>query len=286
MKMILNNLAGRVKRKAILITNIAYREKHKRLTPANPSCDDLYIVAYPKSGISWTRFLLSNIIIIENNLDRNINFININDIIPDIHVSRNTPAQALLMPGHRLIKSHSTYNPLYKKIVYLYRDPKKVMMSYYRMWVGLNRFDDSYYNFVCNKKLGIDAWVAHVKGWLYQSNNNQRMIFLSYEDLLKDTQAELASLTERMGWIVPTNTINLAVERSSKDRMKTMEDGRNMNDPRRRHSINRKESYRFVGNETPLSNLELEDANGLIREKSKDLMNLLYTNPPDGWRAS
>jgi hypothetical protein len=273
---------GKLKNKAKVFFRGMINNEYTLGVPKVPYHDDHYIVAFPKSGISWLRFLLSNIIISENNLYKHVNFINVNDIIPDIHVSRNIPTQALQMPGHRLIKSHSTYNPLYKKVVYLYRNPQNVMMSYYRMWIGLNRFDDSYFNFVTNKKLGIDAWAAHVKGWLYQSHNNQRMIFLSYEDLLKDTQVELTYLTERMGWILPTNTINLAVERSSKDRMMVMENDRSMNDLRRRYNINRKESYRFVGNETPISNTELADANGLIWEKAKDVINLLYANPLDG----
>lgn len=42
--------------------------------------DDLFLVSYPKSGNTWTRFLVANLVYPERNPD----FSNINDLLPDI----------------------------------------------------------------------------------------------------------------------------------------------------------------------------------------------------------
>ncbi|MEL6581985.1 MAG: hypothetical protein AAFQ14_19735, partial [Cyanobacteria bacterium J06621_12] len=56
--------------------------------------DDLFLVSHPKSGNTWIRFLICNLIYPE--LD--ITFTNINNMIPDIYLTSNRELQQVPRP--------------------------------------------------------------------------------------------------------------------------------------------------------------------------------------------
>ena len=67
--------------------------------------DDIFIVSYPKSGNTWTRFLLGNLCY----KDGTISFANIENKVPDIY--KNTNRALLRLAGPRLLKSHEYFDP-------------------------------------------------------------------------------------------------------------------------------------------------------------------------------
>src|SRR6266571_7009288 len=88
--------------------------------------DDVFIVSYPKSGNTWTRFLIANLIYREKHPD----FSNINELIPDPEVLAKRILDRL--PRPRYIKSHQYFDPRYPKVLYIVRDPRDVALSYYQ----------------------------------------------------------------------------------------------------------------------------------------------------------
>ena len=87
--------------------------------------DDTFLVSFPRSGNTWTRFLVCNLI----NPDDPVNFAQLESRIPEIYdvTDRNLRA----FPRPRIIKSHECFDPRYKKIIYIVRDPRDVLISYY-----------------------------------------------------------------------------------------------------------------------------------------------------------
>src|ERR1019366_2584136 len=80
--------------------------------------DDIFLVSYPKSGNTWTRFLLGNLL----NPDEGITFANVERKVPDIYAeSKRTLKKA---PRPRLIKSHECFDPRYRRVIYIVRDPR------------------------------------------------------------------------------------------------------------------------------------------------------------------
>ena len=105
--------------------------KYRRLTSKQMRNDDIYLVSYPRSGNTWISFLITNVVKLYLNLNIEVNFFNMHTFIPDIHQSRDIPIALQFPPFRRIIKSHSSYNPFYKNIFLLVRDPRDVMVSYY-----------------------------------------------------------------------------------------------------------------------------------------------------------
>jgi len=87
--------------------------------------DDTFLVSFPRSGNTWTRFLVCNLI----NPDDPVNFAQLESRIPEIYDVTDRALRAF--PRPRIIKSHECFDPRYKKIVYIVRDPRDVLISYY-----------------------------------------------------------------------------------------------------------------------------------------------------------
>lgn len=197
--------------------------KRNDTTPIFPRHDDLFLVSYPKSGSTWLSFIIANINIAMSNRNEVVNFFNIHDFVPDIHLENRINDIRTSFPGYRIIKSHATLNPDYKKVVYLVRNPHDVMLSYYHFVAAQNKFSGSLAEFVRSPQFGIDAWHSHLQGWHDSSPVGLRIYFMRYEDMKIDTVKTLTSMYNILGHKLPETIISEAVERASFSNMKKVE---------------------------------------------------------------
>ena len=84
--------------------------------------DDVFIVSYPRSGNTWVRFLMANLLA----PDEKITFRNIENYVPSIYKSADTLDTR---EGRRYIKSHNPCYELYPKLIYVYRDGRDALVS-------------------------------------------------------------------------------------------------------------------------------------------------------------
>src|SRR2546423_3783309 len=128
--------------------------------------DDVFLVSYPKSGNTWTRFLIANLLYPECNPD----FTNINELIPDPEaLSKRRLAQ---LPRPRIIKTHQYYHPNYKNIICIVRDPRDVAVSEYyfhrkrRAYVDDFPMEDHVRNFVAGNSTLYGGGGQNIATWL------------------------------------------------------------------------------------------------------------------------
>jgi len=100
--------------------------------------DDVYLVSYPRSGNTWTRFLLGNLI----HQDEAVTFSNIESRIPEIYFNPDRALRAL--PRPRMLKSHECFQPQYPHVIYIVRDPRDVAISFYHHNVKAGNIPDDY----------------------------------------------------------------------------------------------------------------------------------------------
>ncbi len=198
--------------------------KYSNLIPRNPLHDDLYLVAFPKSGITWLSVLIANVNLKVNEVSVKASYYNVRDFIPDIHQTRNLKSNILKFPGFRIIKSHSAYNPFYIKIIYLIRDPRDVMVSYYNFQKNLGLFHGDLTEFIRTKSFGISAWIKHVESWFERTNIAQFINFIRYEDLKSNPQKVLERIYKLHGFNLSKDIYDYAVEASSFREMKKNEE--------------------------------------------------------------
>lgn len=182
--------------------------------------DDTFVVSYPRSGNTWTRFLIANLIG-QPTLE------NITRIIPEIYLYSNR--QLMRFPRPRILKSHEPFDPRYKKVIYIVRDPRDVAVSLYHYSRKRRDIPDGYPmdEFVLGYLRGqyfdfCGTWQQHVNSWLYTLPDRQ-MLWLRYEDMLDQPGSALTRIAEFMGIDVTPETISSAIAASSHQRMREME---------------------------------------------------------------
>lgn len=191
--------------------------------------DDVFIVTYPKSGTIWTQQILSLIFFedhrrqtekvetldrapfLEYNI-RNVNFIN--------------------RPSPRIFASHLPYylvpNGLKKKkakIVYVYRNPKDVMTSFFhfsnliaRLQVAENM--KTYLETFLEGKVVGSVWFDHVRDW-YTHRHMFNILFVSYEEMKKDLKSAVQKICKFLGKDLSDDDVDAVVRQATFKNMKS-----------------------------------------------------------------
>jgi Sulfotransferase domain len=100
--------------------------------------DDVFLISYPKSGNTWTRFLIANLLYPHKRPD----FANINELVPDPEVLSKRYLNRL--PRPRILKSHQYFHPRYRKIICVVRDPRDVVLSEYHFDIKRRAIDEDF----------------------------------------------------------------------------------------------------------------------------------------------
>jgi hypothetical protein len=185
--------------------------------------DDLFIVSYPKSGNTWIRFLIGNILY----RDEPVDFSNVETKVPDIYAHSN----AILMnaPRPRALKSHEYFDPRYKKVIYVVRDPRDVVLSYFHFAIKRGEVPEDYpisqfvWRFINGKLDRFGSWYENVASWLYTRGGEDSFLMIRYEDILDDARRELRKIAEFTGAETDNDCLDRAIRLSSKDNMRRLE---------------------------------------------------------------
>ena len=199
----------------------------RRLTGNYPACrkvevlsDDIFLVSYPRSGNTWLRFMLGKLI-----YHIGMDFINKEDIIPDIYKNSNKQLKKIKSP--RIIKSHEPFDARYHKVIYIYRDPRDVLISYYKWFQKYRDYnkglDDFINKFIDGTLDNYGCWNKHVTGWINAFENKDNLLILRYEDIRDDTYGELSRILEFLDLERSEQEINDSILWASANKMSALE---------------------------------------------------------------
>ncbi|XP_054993153.1 amine sulfotransferase-like [Sorex araneus] len=168
--------------------------------------DDVFIVTYPKSGTIWTQQILC-LIYFEKHRKQTENVQTL-DLAPFLEYNIHK-VDFTKRPSPRIFCSHLPYylvpNGLKNKrakIVYIYRNPKDVITSYFHfsklvaVLRGYENLDIFMHNFLDGKVPG-SLWFDPVKGW-YEHRHKFNILFVSYEEMKKDLKSALLTKKKKL----------------------------------------------------------------------------------------
>jgi Sulfotransferase domain len=182
---------------------------------------DAFVGSYPRSGSTWLRFMLLEIL-----AGQASGFSNTNEMIPD--VGKHPSAAPVLPAGGRLIKTHEPFRPEYKKAIYLARDPRDVALSEfaYQKALGLagSDFDTYLEQFLQGQVNPFGSWSNHAISWMDAADSGRSDVLLvCFEELKRNSEQELTRIVEFLDVPVDAAKIRAAVANNSMDRMRQKE---------------------------------------------------------------
>lgn len=218
--------------------SVVYRLRyrlHKLCDPEKgafaPDAKDIYIVSYPRSGNTWMRVMMAELLYGDSGESiKDLQF-----YVPDIHVATKRK-DVIQFPVHA-VKSHLPLKVRgpdarevkhYKQVIYIIRDPRDVALSYYRYLNRLGRYDFSFDNFLLDwlkSRIWPGSWHDHVNSWTGDEvvRFGVRLHFVRYEDLLADAASEIKKIAERFSLNPDDRDYGRIVSKASVSRMKQKE---------------------------------------------------------------
>ncbi len=150
--------------------------------------EDIFIVGYPKSGNTWMQNLVAGVVY---GIDARLTPDSlIQDLVPDVHSQ----------PWYRrhgrpmFFKTHHLPRPEYRRVIYLIRDGRDAMVSYFHFLNAINKCEPDFLKMVSiGEGLFPCCWHEHVNAWM-ENPHGAKLITISYESLKTDTVAKLKEL--------------------------------------------------------------------------------------------
>ena len=190
--------------------------RHRGFRPA-----DVFVGSYPRSGSTWLRFMLLEIL-----AGQASGFANTNEMLPDVGKHE---AGATVLPGNgRLIKTHEPFRAEYRKAIYLVRDPRDVALSEFAYQTALgvekNDFDTYIERFLRTGVNPFGSWIDHANSWMNAAEAQRgQILHVNFEELKQKPQEQLGRIVDFLHMPEVKERIPGAIENNSLARMKEKE---------------------------------------------------------------
>jgi hypothetical protein len=199
---------------------------------------DAFVVGHPKSGNTWLAYMLA-VVKEAGDPEQRVNVANVGVFIPAAH-----RYEALHVVGsRRLLRSYDrlanprvfrneepVYPELYPRTVYLVRDPRAVLVSYYHHYkaefddpdMSMDRFVSTYLRDPSAVGAPIARWDVQVGEWMRRAGA-QRVLIVRYEDLHEDPEGCLSEIVAFCDIPATTEAVRAAGRRGAFEAMQQEE---------------------------------------------------------------
>lgn len=184
--------------------------------------DDYLLSSFPRSGNTWIRFILCNLISLEEWAGKEVDFEVMNRTMLVFGVDNlREPWQPSMVP--RVIKTHRRYYPFFKKAggsIGIIRDPRDVMVSNYHYEKDRkSRYEGEFSDFIRHhNRLSLESWFKHYVSW-----RNHWTLVIRYEEMRSNIFSEVLRILSVMDVELSDDKINDAISRSDIESVQKIE---------------------------------------------------------------
>jgi FkbM family methyltransferase len=176
---------------------------------------DIVIASYPRSGNTWIRLLLSDVILQLHGLETNTFLpIHFDHVIPNIHAKNLHLIDSRIKLPFRLIKTHQKYSEIPQKTILLFRHPADALCSYYhfhRRYEHLKKYVNAGIDKFCLENVG--EWCDHIVSYIDAKNVfSDKIFFVSYELLHYQAEKALIEIADFLGLKITKQMVQKAIK--------------------------------------------------------------------------
>jgi len=197
------------------------------------------VVSPPKAGRTWLRVMMAHA----------LHYLYDTPILLDVHEIAQEDARVPYIYFthdasnlHKNVQKsktvHSTKFWKYDKtpIVFLHRDPRDMVVSYYHELVDRAQvpFEGDMSDFVRDERFGIRQTIAFMNNWHDYLEDREQAMYTSYEKMHEDTQRELIRIMDFFDIDIDEEGIAYAVQQARFEKMRKMEEEDALRDGRLR----------------------------------------------------
>jgi estrone sulfotransferase len=193
-----------------------------------PGPDDVYLVSYPRSGNSWLRQAVAEMIFGESGDQYN----EIHRYVPTVDMSM--PFWRVKSAPFRAVKSHESCvmnerTDGYRRVIYIIRDPRDVVVSHHRFEKQLGKYTGDLDAFIKDWVYGRvwpGSWATHVASWTLERDLARRddMLVITYEEMHTKTLKTFGRVAGFLGLELNESDLEEVIRRTSVQRMQKKED--------------------------------------------------------------
>jgi hypothetical protein len=185
--------------------------------------EDVFVVGFPKSGNTWCQYLIAGLLCgldTSRCPDRLIQ-----DIVPDVHGRHAYKRYTKPV----FFKSHALPQPDYRRVIYLLRDGRDAMVSYYHYYHSLVR-PLEFLPLVREAPDLPARWHEHVEAWMANPHRAD-FLLVKYEDLKQEPVRELRRMAEFAGLKPEDSALAAAVGNAGFEKQQRREKALGWDDP-------------------------------------------------------
>ena len=185
--------------------------------------NETYLVSFPRSGNTWLRCLLTSLLHGQEARPELLK-VTVPDVYRIVYKGNRFPQKPATKP--LAIKTHGPFAEIPAKVVYLARDGRDAMLSYYyfQRRKQYRKQELSAVEFYFYDRLWPCPWHVHVTDWLagLKSWPEDRYQIVRYEDLVADPVKTLGSIAQFIGFPTERERLEGAIALNTKDQLKTV----------------------------------------------------------------
>lgn len=191
----------------------------------------VWVASYPKSGNTWARFLLANMLFggVTTSAD-------IEAMVPDAHRNKELRAHyhvggTVFLKTHWALQDTMPQRALTAAAIHIVRHPLDVLRSHID-YFGLGEDDAKRAQFVdafiasggapAWQKRGFGSWISHLHSW-YGARKRFPILSMKYEDMKQDPAGAVARIATFFQRDTDAAEITRIVDASSFERMRELE---------------------------------------------------------------
>jgi len=203
------------------------RKRDRKLFQQHVRPTDVFLIGHPKVGNTWMAYMLA--ILANKEKADQVTMSNVGQYVPIIHGQDTKILDHEDLANPRIFRNEYPVHPdLYPKTLYLVRDPRAVLISYYHMHrvmrpeaaMSLAAFINEYLSEGYIKTFEPnERWDRHVQRWMKGTDQSNRIMVVKYEDTVADRAAVLGRVARFIGLTCTNEDLAKAVSRGSFEEM-------------------------------------------------------------------